>query len=582
MMRHDRSVGVRAGRPASPAGRRSRALAATGAIAAVGVVLLAAATGGVSGAQAVPTYSAQATATGAEVDLFGTEVTGGSATVSVDTASPSVTAEGSGTLTPGLVEDQKAAVSADGQSQDRPDSCAQGGGTPAGLPVGVTLGLACASASAGLSAANVPDATASGTLASLDVNVAGLLNQIVHSGGDQLFTALQSVLGQLNASLGTGTVSCPGTAGSSAGATGPAGLGTLTSVLGSNAGASALGSLLGTLGSVPSPLSSLLGSLGLGGSGDPLAGLAGLAGSAGGLGGLGGASGLAASAGGLAGAAGTGSTGLSSPTGVLGTLLEGLCQTLTNIETVVDSASAPDTVVVDVGPATAAIVGSGPDAATATSEGATLDVQILPGVGCTASLAQCVADPTANAAPLVEVKVADARSSDTLDGGSWSPAGTGSVAEIDLNIPGFAQTISLAAGQSQDLLAGTPLETDIDLGSASTSGTAGTADGATVDLLKGVDGGVLLNLGSTSVTGTPATTSAVTSPSGGGTAGPSSGPVVAAASGAAVPTAVHTGEFWAGSLPVLVGLGGLGGGLVAWPRLRRTRMAARLLGRARR
>lgn len=552
-MRDKPNDSVRSARTAGPGRHRALTLARVGtvarlgAIAAVALTMLGVATGGLAGA-ATPTYTASATSTGAEINLFGTEITGGKATVAVDTAAPSVTAEGNGTLTPGLVEDQKASVTADGQSQSKPQACAQGGGTPSGTPVSISLGLACASASASLSGSGLPSGSASGELAELDVNAAGLLNQIIQGGANQLFTALQGVLGQLNTSLGTGTASCPSAAGSSSGSSSPASA--LTSVLSTSQGTSALSGLLGTVGSSGSPLSSLLGVLGLGsGSGtNPLGSLAG------------------------------GSTASGSSTGVLGNLLEGVCQTLTNIETVVKSANAPNTLVVKLGPATASIVGTAPDAATATAQGATLDVQILPGVGCTGTLAQCISDPAAYAAPLVEIKVADAKSTDTFNGTSWTPTGTGSVAQIDLNIPGFDQSISLAAGQSQNLLAGTPLATVIDLGSASTTGSTSTANGATLDLLKGVNGGILVNLGSSTTTGTPG---AVTTAASSGSSGPTP-PVLKASIGAASPTAVHTGEFWAGSLPVLATLGSLGGLLIVWPRLRRTSAVARLLARARR
>lgn len=539
---HRRASGSRSGADGHST-RRGWAWARLGAIAAVSMTMLGVATGGVASA-AAPTYSATATATGAQINLFGTELTGGKATVAVDTATPSVTAEGVGTLTPGLVEDQKAAVTADGATQTKANACSQGGGTPAGTPITLSLGLACSSASAALSSTNLPNGAATGEVAGLNVNVAGLLNQIIQSGGNQLFGALQQVLGQLNSSLGTGTKACP----SAAGATG-SGSGSFSEMAATPSGASALTSLLGTLSNSGSPLSSVLGTLGLGGSNSPLTGA-------------------------------TNGTSSSAPSaGALGNLLEGLCQTLTNVENVVKSSPAPNTLVVKVGPASASVVGTAPDAATATAQGATLDVQILPGVGCTSSLTNCITDPSAYAAPLVEIKVADAKSTDVFNGTTWVPSGSGSVAEIDLNIPGFAQTISVAPGQSQDLLAGTPLETVIDLGSASTTGTTNTAHGATVDLLKGVNGGILLNLGSTTTTGTPVTTAAVTQASSGGSS--PTGPVTLA-SGGSSPTAVHTGLWFAGSLPFLLGFGALGGTLIGWPRLRRTSLMTRLLARARR
>lgn len=548
---------ARSGR-GGPGGRRW-AWARAGAVAAVVATMVGVTTAGIAGAStSAPTYTAKASSVGAEIDLFGTELTGGTATVSADTAAPTVTASGSGTLTPALTETQSATVSSDGTSQTKSNTCSQGGGLPGGLPIGVSLGLACASASAALSAANLPTGAASGGLAALNVSVSGLLNQILSSGGDQLFSALQQVLGQLNGTpLGTGTTTCPsvassGSSGSSSSSSSGAG-----GSSSSGSSGSPLSTLLGTLSSPGSPLSTLLGSLGLGSgtSGNPLSGLTG---------------------------AGSGS---SAAAGVLGNLLGGLCQTLTNVENVVKSVPVPQTLVVNLGPASASIAGTSPTSATATAHGSTADIQILPGVGCDAStLTACVTDPSAYAVPLVEIKVAPASSTDTFNGTTWTPTGSGSVATVDLNIPGFAQTISIAAGQSQDLLAGTPLETVIDLGSASTSGTTSTANGATVDLLKGVNGGILLNLGSTTSTGTTAavtpSTQAAVSCTASGTCPPA--PVTPVTQAAVAPTSVHTGEFWAGSLPFLAGLGSFGALLIGWPRLRRTAAMGRLLARSRR
>ncbi len=43
------------------------------------------------------------------------------------------------------------------------------------------------------------------------------------------------------------------------------------------------------------------------------------------------------------------------------------------------------------------------------------------------------------------------------------------------------------------------------------------------------------------------------------------------------PTSVHTGEWWAGSLPLIGVLAALGGGLIAWPRMREVPVVARLV-----
>ncbi|MFC0081084.1 hypothetical protein ACFFRE_02780 [Aciditerrimonas ferrireducens] len=537
-------------------------------------------------AATTPAYTAQATGQGAQIDLFGTELTGASATVAVDTTAPSVQASGSATLTPGLVEQVSASANADGASKDEPYTCTQGGGTPAGTPVGASLGLACAGASASLSSAGVPSGSAEGRVTGVDASVTGLLGEILSSGGNTLVNGLEQLLGQLNATpLGTGTASCPSVTSSSSGSSG-----------------NPLSSLLGSLGSSSNPLTQVLGSLGLGGSGsNPLSGLTGL------LGGLGGSGnplsgltsgltgGLGGSLSGSANGSGSGlsftpsSTGSGSSTplsGLLGNLIQGLCQTLVNVQRVASSATntLTQTVTVHLGPVSANVNGTDSGTATASASGSTADVAILPGVGCdAASLTACVSDPSTYAAPLIEIQVAPASASDSYDGSSWTPSATAALATIDLNIPGFRQQISLAPGQAQTLLAGTPLETVVDLGSTSVQGSSAQAEGASIDLLKGVNGGILLNLGSASVTGgTGTATPPKTSPGGGSSSTGVTSQVTTSPTGAQVTsaTSVHTGAWWAGSLPYLAGAAGLGGLLLGWPRLRRSGRLARLLARS--
>jgi hypothetical protein len=490
---------------------------------------------------ATTTYTAQAQSAGAVINVFGTELTGGTASVSVDTGAPSATAEGVGTLTPGLVEDQKAGATSAGQNQSDPKACSQGGSLPASSPIGATLGLTCSSASAAISSASVPTASATGEIAGLDVNVSGLLNQIISSGGDQLFSGIQQVLGQLNGTpLGTGATACPDTSGG-----GSSGSSSSTSGSGTNP-ASSLAGLAGTASQAGTPLNGLLGSLGL-----------------------------------------ASSSAASSP-GPLGNLLQGLCQTLTNIENVVKGANPPSTLVVDVGPASASVLGTAANTAEATAAGATAEIQVLPGVGCDASLlTQCMTNPSAYAVPLIDITIAPAQASDTFDGASWTPAAKAALATVALNIPGDAQTISVAPGQSLDLLAGTPLETVIDLGSASASG--GTAHGATIDAAKGVNGGILADLGSSTVTGAavqPAVAPVVKATQSSPPACATACSVVAAvrppsiAPAAPSPTLVHTGAWWSGSLPYLGGTGALGGVLLGWPRFRRSGKGLGMLVRA--
>lgn len=500
-------------------------VAKASAAALVGATLVGfAVPGTASAASTTPTtYTAQAQSEGLVINLFGTQLTGGVASANVDTATLSASAQGVGTLTPGLVEDQKAAVTGDNQSQDFKKACAQGGSAPSSSPLGVTLGLSCSSATAGI-ANGVPTATATGEIAGLDVNATSVLNQIISSGGNQLFSGIQQILGQLNGTpLGSGTTVCPdpnSSSGTSSGST--SGSGGTSSGTGTNP----LSALAGTASTPGTPLNGLLGSLGL--SSSPAA---------------------------------------SSP-GPLGNLLNGLCQTLNNIQHL---GAGTSTLVVDVGPASASVLGTAADTATASAAGATAEIQILPGVGCAASLAECISNPTGNAVPLIDIKVAPAEADDSFSGGVWTPSTKSALATVDLNIPGDAQTITVSPGQHLDLLAGTPLETVIDLGSATTSGSSDTANGATLDVAKGVNNGILLDLGSSRVTSgvKAATVAAKTSPA--AQIPPAATPVQSAPPElAASPTLVHTGAWWSGSMPYIGGLAALGGGLLGWPRLRRT------------
>lgn len=498
------------------------------------------------------TYTATAKSSGLVINLFGTQLTGGTALASVDSAKQTAFAEGVGTLTPGMVEDQK--VSAD-SSHESPSplakACAQGGGAPSSSPIGIDLGLACSSAAASIADLG-PSASATGEIAGLDVNLSSVLDQVLSGGADQLFSGLQQILGQINGSpLGTGSTACPDPALGSTSSAAADHSSSTNSSTGSSTGSQSpavpvpnpLTSLAGTASVPGSPLNTLLGTLGLGSS-----------------------------------------TAASTP-GPLGNLLQGLCQTLTNIENVVKNHTT-NTLVVDIGPASASVI-PGDGTSTATADGATAEVQILPGVGCAATLANCIADPSGNAVPLIDIKVAPAHASSVWDGTTWKPSTKGSLATVDLNIPGFAQAIDIPGGQSQTLLAGTPLETVIDLGSASTdtTGQGGTANGATLDVAKNTNGGILLDLGSSSVSPTatalPQTISTshnVTPP----VVAASHSPVAAPPAMAPIagPTLVHTGAWWSGSLPYLAGLAALGGGLLGWPRLRRSGKGLGMLVRA--
>ena len=185
---------------------------------------------------------------------------------------------------------------------------------------------------------------------------------------------------------------------------------------------------------------------------------------------------------------------------------------------------------------------------TATSTDSGANIGLLTGAG-------------ADGGPLLDIRVGAATSTSTLDRGT---AAATAVADPGLVTVTFGtaltgvQTVTVAPGQSQTFLSGTPLASTVDVGAgAVTQGTgqaSSTAHGVTLDLLQGVDGGVDIDLATstTAVAGVaPATTAAVTPT----TTAPSVTPTtVAPAAPAVVPgvTTVHTGEPWGGSWPVVV------------------------------
>ncbi|MDE3085558.1 MAG: hypothetical protein KGJ77_02235 [Acidobacteriota bacterium] len=144
-----------------------------------------------------------------------------------------------------------------------------------------------------------------------------------------------------------------------------------------------------------------------------------------------------------------------------------------------------------------------------------------------------------------------------------------------LEIPSCGQTSS---GVSQ--LDNSPLSQllTLQLASANTTGSGVAGSGLEVSILptQAPGGGPVIeaNLGGVNTSNTAsgaATTEATTVTTTAGTVPP----VLTQAGGS--PTSVHTGEWWAGSLPLIGVLAALGGGLIAWPRMREVPVVARLV-----
>jgi hypothetical protein len=177
--------------------------------------------------------------------------------------------------------------------------------------------------------------------------------------------------------------------------------------------------------------------------------------------------------------------------------------------------------------------------ATNTSSGGT--IAILPGAG-------------GSGLPAASITLGAAQTTATLDrtGGAGTATASPSVVTVTTNDPVTgSNTVTLAPGQSQTLLAGTPLASTISVGSSNTTQGPGsataTAQGVVLSLLTSLPGGgITIDLASSnaSVTGA-ALAAAVTPPPAAAPAAPAP-PAGAPIAGV---TAVHTGEPWAGSLP---------------------------------
>jgi hypothetical protein len=158
--------------------------------------------------------------------------------------------------------------------------------------------------------------------------------------------------------------------------------------------------------------------------------------------------------------------------------------------------------------------------------------------------------------PAVSITLGAATTTATLDrsGGAGTASANPAVVTLTLNNPiTGSNTIGLAPGQSQTLLAGTPLESTIDVGSSSVTqgpgGASATANGVTLDLLTGLPGGgITIDLASSNASVTGAALAAAVTPT---PAPPAAAPAAPAGAPIAGVTAVHTGEPWGGSLPIV-------------------------------
>ncbi len=427
-----------------------------------------------------PTFGAKASATGLSINVFGTQISGGSALATVDSALQKAHAEGIGTLltSSGAQLDDVSDASSSNTAQNAPWSCPKGGGTPAGTPLLVSIGAGCASSAASVTNAGWPVSLAQGQVGEIDVGVNGILQPVLQAGAAQLTQGLAS------------------------------GLGSCTS-------------------SAPAPLNQLC---------------------------------------------------------------AGLSQAVTNLQNTVQAAGSvnqPD-IVVKLGTAVSSVAnagsgGSGSYPLTANAEGESADIQLLPGVGSVAAtFANGALSGVLSGAPLVEVKILPATASSTFDGTAWSSTAHSSVAVISLNIPGDVQTIDLnVPGQCQEFAAGTPLDSTVCLAAASTAANgAAQAHSVKAQLFSALPGapgqGIQLALGDVSTTGIDAATAPAASPP-----APANPPAPAQVT-ATSPTAVHTGVWWSGSLPMAAGAAGIGLLLIGWPKLRRLPLVARVVSRPRR
>lgn len=190
-----------------------------------------------------------------------------------------------------------------------------------------------------------------------------------------------------------------------------------------------------------------------------------------------------------------------------------------------------------LGPSTSSITTS-PSDLTATSVDTGATISLLTGAG-------------ASGGPLLTVNIGRAVTAAHIDQATGAVTESGTAASVTVTLAppaGTQQTVSITPGVSKSFFTGTPLQTSVSVSTPTTTAKNGsaTASGVIVDLAQGATGGIVLDLGASTAqaTATAPVTVSTRPRVAAGTVAASTTPAVTGA------TTVHTGEPWAGPLPI--------------------------------